>query len=184
MADYRQFLALSRDEDARREIEQRLSQWYEGKQDDLSSRRVIPSDTQQTNQAPPPPGEPDRDLDLYDLISALGERGLHSIWFGSGLECYGERAEDLYAFANQERPIEGRDLLDIASGIQQTIQGDFHAFDPGGTSHWLFLRAWDGSGFYIEIDDPVSKQRLKTQFPSAEEVEGASPPYEGLFIHI
>jgi len=182
IADYRQFLALSQDEDARREIEQRLSQWDEGRRDEVGSRRVIPDNRQNTDQVPSQ--KPDHEPDLYDLITALGERGLKSIWFASGLECYGERAEDLYAFADQERPIEGRDLLDIASGIQQTIQGDFHAFDPGGTSHWLFLRAWDGSGFYIEIDDPKSKERLITQFPSAEEVDGTSPPYEGLFIRI
>jgi hypothetical protein len=117
-------------------------------------------------------------------MAALGERAFHSLWFGSGVECYGEKAEELYAFAAQDRPIEGRDLLQIASGIQQTIRGDFHAFDPGGTSHWLFLRAWEGNGFYIETNDPDSMKRLRTHFPSIEDVDGATPPYEGFFIRI
>jgi len=135
-----------------------------------------------TNQVPAPSGKLDQDPDLYGLIVALGERALHSIWFGSGVECYGETAEELYAFTDQDRPIEGRDFLSITSGIRQTIAGDFTAFDPGATSHWIFIRAWDGSGFYIEIDDPQIEKQLKADFQALEEVEGAYPPYAGLFI--
>jgi hypothetical protein len=98
------------------------------------------------------------------------------------VECYGEKAEELYAFTDQGRSIEGRDFLSIASGIRQTIEGDFQAFDPGANAPWIFIRAWDGSGFYVETDDPKIKERLKTHFQSLEEVEGASPPYVGLFI--
>ena len=105
-----------------------------------------------------------QDLDLYGLIVALGERALNSIWFGSGVDCYGEKAEELYAFTDHNRPIEGGDFLDITSGIRQTIAGDFHAFDPGATSHWIFIRAWDGSGFYIEIDDSQSQGAPEDSF--------------------
>jgi hypothetical protein len=75
-------------------------------------------------------------------------------------------------------------LLQIASGIRQTIEGDFQAFDPGANDPWVFIRAWEGSGFYVEINDHQGRERLKTHFPSVDEVEGASPPYEGLFIRI
>lgn len=182
IADYKQFLVLSQDPSAREEIEQRLSRWNVGKRDSATSHGAVPDDRQQTNQVPLE--ERDQDIDLYDLIIALGERALSSTWFGSGVECYGEKAEELYAFTNQNKPIEGRDLLHITSGIRQTIEGNFTAFDPDATSHWLFIHAWDGSGFYIEINDPKSKERLKTHFQSIEEVEGATPPYEGLFIRI
>jgi tetratricopeptide (TPR) repeat protein len=184
IADYKQFLMLSQDSHAREEVEQRLSQWNVGKPDSTSSRSAVLDDRQKTSQAPSPSGEPDQELDLYSLLVALGERALHSIWFGSDVDCYGEKAEELYAFTDHNRPIQGRDFLAITSGIRQTIQGDFQAFDKGAASHWLFLRAWDGSGFYIETDDPNSKARLKTHFQSMEEVDGASPPYEGLFIRI
>ena len=182
IADYRQFLAISKNSQARSEIEQKLSQWNVDKPDSASARSAVPDDRQKTNQVQSE--APDPDLDLYGLIVALGERAINSIWFGSGVDCYGETAEDLYAFSNHNRPIEGRDFLDITSGIRQTREGDFHAFDPDTTSHWIFIRAWGGSGFYIEIDDSNSKERLKTHFQSVEEVDGASPPYEGLFIRI
>ena len=69
-------------------------------------------------------------------------------------------------------------------GIRQTVAGDFKAFDPGAASHWLFIRAWDGSGFYVETDDAQIVRQLKAHFEAAEKVEGAEPPYMGLFIHI
>jgi hypothetical protein len=80
--------------------------------------------------------------------------------------------------------MEGQDFLRIASGIRQTKEGDFQAFDPGAASPWIFIRAWKGSGFYIETNDPKIKKRLKSNFQSIEDVAGAAPPYEGLFIRI
>lgn len=182
IADYRQFLALSQDENARREIEQKLSRWSEGNQESVNDRGAVRQDRQAPNQVPPT--KPERDFDLYDLLMALGERALHSIWFGSDVKCYGEKAKELYTFANQDRPIEGRDLFQIAAGIRQTTEGDFQAFDPGANTPWIFLRAWKGSGFYVEIDDPQLEKQLKANFQAVEEVEGVSPPYAGLFIHV
>ena len=176
IADYRQFLGLSQNPGAREEIEQKLSRWNEGE------RNAVAEAGQKTDTVTK--GEPDQNPDLYSLIAALGERALNSIWIASGVDCYGENAEELYAIADQNRPVGGRDLSRITSGIRQTIKGDFAAFDQDAASHWLLIRAWDGSGFYIESNDPKSKERLKSHFQSVEEVEGASPPYESLFIHI
>ena len=180
--DYRQFLALSRDVNTQAEIEQKLKQ-LEAALPDRAGRADADLDDRQTKDPVPSQG-PDQALDLYDLMAALGDRALHSIWFGSGVECYGEKAEDLYALTGQDKPIDGHDLLPITSGIDRTIQGDFQAFDPGAASPWIFIRAWEERGFYVETDDPGSYERLKTRFQKVEEVDGASPPYRGLFIHI
>jgi tetratricopeptide (TPR) repeat protein len=182
IADYRQFLALSQDENARLQIEQKLSQWNEGKQNDADKQSEVPDRGQKTNQVKME--KPDQSLDLYDLFTALGERALNSTWFGSGVNCSGEKAEELYALTNQDKPIEGRDLLSIASGIRKTRQGDFQAFDAGANAPWVFIRAWEGSGFYVETNDAKIKKQLQTHFPSIEEVDGASPSYEGLFLSI
>lgn len=182
IADYRQFLAISQDPQARDEIEQKLRQWNEGNRNSLSSPNVAPDKRQKTDQIELE--KPGRDLDLYDLLTALGERALSSAWQGSGVNCHGETAEELSSFTDYNRPIPGPDMLRIAYGISQTIDGDFTAFDPGATYHWLLLRAWGGRGFYIEINDPRSEERLRAHFPALEEVEGASAPYKSLFIRI
>ena len=197
-ADYKKFLELSQDADAREEIEDRLSQLREGRRDApgttrdlflwdklrgwMRRRGVVPDEGQKTDQVPSE--SPEQALDLYDLIVALGDRAINSIWFGNGVECYGESAEELHALTEQNQPIEGGDLLSITAGIRQTLAGDFQAFDPGAATPWIFIRAWEGRGFYIETDDAQIEQQLKTHFPSVEEVDGATPPYAGLFIRI
>ena len=182
IADYRRFLAISQNSQARDEIEQRLSQWNVRTQTSAGQPDTIPDEGQKTDQVLSE--KPDQVLDLHDLIAALGERALRSTWFGSGVECYGEKAEELYAFTDHDKAMAGHDLLEITSGIQQTIHGDFQAFDPGTASPWIFIRAWEGSGFYIETNDPRSRERLSAHFQAVEEVQGAAPPYTGLFIHI
>ena len=181
-ADYRQFLSLTQDANARAEIEQKLSQWNVDEPDGANHRSPVPDARHKTHQGQPE--EPDQVLDLHGLLIALGERALHSTWFGSGVDCYGEKAAELHAFTDQNKPIEGRDLLHITTGIRQTIEGDFQAFDPGATSPWIFIRAWDGTGFHIETNDPEIKNQLKQHFQAVDDVEGADPPYEGLFIRI
>lgn len=181
-ADYRQFLVISQNAQAREEVEQRLRQWKMRERQGVHRQDVDPSDRQKTDS--PTLNEPDQDVDLHSLIAALGERALRSIWFGSGAECYGENADELHAVTDQNEPIEGREILRITSGVRQTIAGDFQAFDPGADAPWIFIRAWDGSGFYVETSDPKIKERLQAQFEEMQQVEGAQPPYESLFIPV
>ena len=196
-SDYNKFLELSQDANARQEVEQRLRQWEPRSQDDDDITREmliaklgrwvgrlggVSDKRQKTDEVPPLSRQQKPNLDLYVLIAALGERAIESIWLASGVQCDGESAEELYAPASQNQPIEGGDLLAISAGIRQTLAGDFHAFDTGASSHWLLIRAWEGNGFYVETKDSNSIDRLKTHFPWAEEVEGAAPPYASLFI--
>jgi tetratricopeptide (TPR) repeat protein len=179
VSDYEQFLVLTQNSPAKAEIEQKLSRWQAETQ---SIQSVMRHDGETTNSMGLE--SPDEKLDLYDLLFILGERVIHSIWFGSNVNCYGEKAEELHAFADYNRPINGQDFLRIASGIHQTIEGDFTAFDPDTTSPWIFIRAWDGTGFYVETNDHQSRKQLMTRFQKAEEMENVTPPYMGLFIPI
>ena len=201
-SDYKKFLELSQDANARDEVEQRLRQWERGRSEapeehditqDLLIAKLgrwvgrlgrVSGERQKTDEVQSPSGQQEPSLDLYALIAALGERALESIWLANGVQCEGESAEELYALTQENQPIEGGDLLAISAGIRQTFAGDFHAFDPGASSHWIFIRAWEGNGFYIETNDSNSIDLLKTRFPWAEEVEGAAPPYASLFIRI
>ena len=72
-------------------------------------------------------------------------------------------------FYRPKQPIDGRDLLQITSGIRQIIDGDFHAFDASMTAHWILTRVGEGSRLYIETNDPKITERLKTRFQAVEE---------------
>lgn len=181
-ADYRQFLVRSQNPQAKKEIEQKLRQWNEEKRKASNSQRVASDSEQRVPQVAA--RSPGRERDLHSLIVALGERALDSTWYGRSVECYGERAEELHALTDGNMPIEGADFLSITSGILQTIRGDFQAFDPGADSPWIWIRAWEGDGFYAETDDPEIKVRLQSRFESVEQVSGATPPYEGVFVRI
>ena len=182
IADYRQFLAISKNPQLRKEIEHRLNQLNADKNPGTGR---LSSSAEESPVAPQTPLEKTgQQPDLHALIVSLGRRALDSIWFGNDVECYGEKAEELNALTRQNTPIEGRDFLSITSSIRQTVRGDFYALDPDADAHWLWIRAWDGSGFYVETDDPKIRERLQSRFHSLEDVEGASPPYVGFFIHI
>jgi tetratricopeptide (TPR) repeat protein len=182
IADYQQFLDLSRDEDAKREIEQRLSQWKQAVSKEEQNRGSVREDRQKLAQAGS--GKQGQRSDFYRLVAAFGDRSLRSTWFGGGVDCNGETADQLYALTAQNLPIEGDDFLRLAAGIRQIMAGDFQAFDPGEDSPWVFLRTWEGNGFYVETDDPQVEKQLKVHYQAVEEVEGASPPYQGFFIRI
>lgn len=182
ISDYSHFLSISQNAPVREEVSQRLRQWKEEARERTGNRNVPPQKDHETQRGASE--KSDQQFDLHALLVALGNRALESVWFGSEVECYGEQRDELYRLTKLNRPIPGRDLLAIAAGIRQTVAGDFQAFDPRASDPWIFIRAWNGAGFYIETNDPQVKQDLKSQLPALEEVEGATAPYESLFISL
>ena len=182
ISDYKQVLLQSQDKNTRKEIEQRLSQWNAIEDKNGGKGSSAPKGREKTKQVQLE--KSDLKIDLYELIDALGERALNSTWLGSDVNCIGEKAKELYAFTGRNKPIQGHDLLQIALGIRQTVHGDFQAFDGDDATPWLFIRAWEGNGFYIETNDHQIKKHLIAYFPTVEDVADVPPPYEGLFIHI
>jgi tetratricopeptide (TPR) repeat protein len=174
IADYGQFLTLSQDPGTRQEIEQKLREWNAGEVKQESTGRPAREDRQ----------KPSQNRDLHGLIMSLGKRTFDSTWLGTGVTCRGEKAEELKAATDPDQPIQGRDFVSLTSGIRKTITGDFQAFDPGADAPWIFIRAWQGNGFYVETNDARISERLKARFPATEEVEGAAPPYVGLFVRL
>ncbi len=124
-----------------------------------------------------------QDLDLHSIILALGERAQHAVWQISGVDCFRANAKELWLINDTQQPVAGNELLRITAGIVQTIDGCLKAFDKGSAAHWFYLRAWDGSGFYIETNDPEIKASLQARFQNVtDDVEEARLPYEALFI--
>jgi hypothetical protein len=116
-------------------------------------------------------------VDLFDIITILGDRAVNSTWLGHGLECFGEGAEELYSYTDHDLAISGTDLLRITSKIYQTIDGDLKAYENDLPSHWILIRAWDGTGFYFETNDPTIKELFKDRFDFFEDVEAEYQPH-------
>jgi len=125
-------------------------------------------------------------VDLFEIITILGDRAVNSTWVGHGLECFGDGAEELYSFTDNDLAISGKDILRLTSQIYQTIDGDLKAYENNSPSHWIFIRAWDGTGFYFETNDPSVKELYKTRFDFYENVEAEyqpHPPYVNFFLN-
>jgi len=129
------------------------------------------------------PRKPGSSFDVHAILVALGDRAINSVWQVSGIDCFGENAEELWSLADNQRSVSGNDLLRITAGIYQTVDGYFKAFDRGATSYWFYMRAWDGSGFHIETIDEKIKKHLQSEFQEVNDEE-AQHPYQGLFISV
>ena len=71
--------------------------------------------------------------ELADLLEALGERALNLQWECRNVEVSGgEKAQDLYSLDDNKLRVSGTQLLEVARGITQTIEGTFVGFDAAG----------------------------------------------------
>ena len=107
------------------------------------------------------------DFDLIDILCQFEIETKLSVWRVERLECLGRNAERLHSLADRDVRIPGDQLMDIARGLLQTIDGDFSAYQPGTERCWLRLRAVDSTCFVIESNDEII-QRVKSRFANAK----------------
>ncbi len=89
------------------------------------------------------------EFDLYDVLLAIGEPAIDSIWIADGTECLGKSAEEIHACDKTQLQIPGKEFVRMASRIYQTIEGCFYAYHESSKNPWLVIRAVDGSGFDV-----------------------------------
>ena len=101
--------------------------------------------------------------ELAHVIATLGDEALSCEWACSGVECFGERAEELHELSDTGRRLSGHKLLAIASGISQTIEGYFRAFRDGEPQPWIIVRAVEGE-FDVQTDESAIFARVRDRF--------------------
>src|ERR1700722_5795195 len=104
------------------------------------------------------------DVDLADVLQALGSRAVRSEWSGTGLQYCSTDERDVSSLelaASGER-VSGTALLADQSCILQVIHGEFRAFDAGAL--WVILSVVDGSWWEVVSDDPAVFAAIKAQF--------------------
>ena len=104
-------------------------------------------------------------FDLIDVLQLLGPDALKAAWTLEDVECLGETSDDLHAVSDSGEPISGRRLLELASGVSQTIDGDFYCYRNGLPSRpWVTIRAIDSSAFDVDSEDATVIGRIKGHF--------------------
>src|SRR5438128_988190 len=103
--------------------------------------------------------------DLVDILRLLGPSATKSEWQISGVECAGGvAAEDLHRLADRPDRVPGGDLLSLAAGITQVIDGMFAGYRKGEARPRITIRAVDSSAFDVQSDDQEALARLKQHF--------------------
>jgi hypothetical protein len=113
-------------------------------------------------------------VDLVDILRVLGPSAVDSEWQISGVECAGgAAAEKLHQLADRRARGSGRELLSLAAGATQVIEGVFAGYHKGEARPWITIRAVDSSAFDVQSDDEDALARLKQHFRNVTEFGGA-----------
>jgi hypothetical protein len=102
-------------------------------------------------------------FDLIDILRVLGGDATGATWRCNDVEATGPLADELHRAADRGDTITGQELLRIAAGVDQVIDGDFRGFTVANEP-WLRIRAVDSSLFVVVALDDGVLARLRTAF--------------------
>src|SRR5690349_16487006 len=88
-------------------------------------------------------------VDLIDILRVVGRDSESSSWLCRNVKCTGDLAEALHRVSDAESAISGAEMLRLAGGVLQIIDGDFEAYRPGEIRPWLVVRAIDSSAYAV-----------------------------------
>ncbi len=111
-------------------------------------------------------------FDLREVLAVIGDSALASSWRCQYVECMGDNADGMHKISNEGRIVSGGELVQIASGILQTIDGIFEAYRDEANSPWLVIRAVDSSSFDVLSSDSKVLEKVRRSF---REVTGLPP---------
>src|SRR5215510_2073463 len=87
-------------------------------------------------------------FDLRDILGCARDRVNGSTWVCDHVECIGRTASDVHAASESGAELSGSRLLELADGIDQTIDGAFSAY-LSSQRPWCVIRSIDGSEFVV-----------------------------------
>lgn len=109
-------------------------------------------------------------FDLKDLLACLGSVATKLRWQVRDLECMGRRADELHDLAERGDLIAGAQLVVLAEGIDQVIDGEFLGYEAGSESPTVVLLAVDSSSWDIASTHEVLLDAFRRRFVAVVEV--------------
>jgi hypothetical protein len=103
-------------------------------------------------------------FDLIDILRLAGPDAESSSWHCRNVECTGDLAEELHRVSDAGSALTGVEMLRLAGGLLQVIDGDFEAYRPGETRPWLVVRAIDSSEYAAITQDERLLARVRERF--------------------
>jgi len=103
-------------------------------------------------------------ITLGDLLRIVGEAVHASSWRLAGVEALGASADELHTASDAGAVVTGEDLLRIAEGVDQVIDGYFRAYRTGEHEPWLILRAVDSTSWDVASKSSHTLDAIRQQY--------------------
>jgi hypothetical protein len=103
-------------------------------------------------------------FDLIDILRLAGPDAEASSWRCRNVECTGDLAEELHRASDAESALTGVEMLRLAVGVVQVIDGEFEAYRPDEHRPWLVVRAIDSSEYAVVTQDERLLARIRERF--------------------
>lgn len=103
-------------------------------------------------------------FDLIDILRLAGPDAELSSWRCRNVECTGDLAQELHRVSDAESVLTGAEMLRLAGGVLQVVDGDFEACRPGETRPWLVVRAIGSSEYAVITPDAGLLARVRERF--------------------
>ena len=103
-------------------------------------------------------------FDLIDLLRIAGPAVATHRWICRDVEAFGPSAEALHAASDLGTVLSGDELIRIASGISQVIDGDFRTIAEPGAPTWLRIRAIDSTEYVVATADEAVLAQIRAAF--------------------
>jgi hypothetical protein len=116
-------------------------------------------------------------VDLIDILRLCESDVLVSSWRLRDVDCLGDLADEFMRLGESEATVSGPELVRLASGVYQVIEGEFEAYHPGEATFWLVVRAIDSTLYVVITEDQDLLARVRARFrdvrPLPEDAEYA-----------
>lgn len=108
---------------------------------------------------------------LSELLTLLTGPAMLLTWILSDVEAVGSEAEALQEAAEADRRLTFDELLQLAKGVAQVIDGEFVGYDSHQEKR-LVIRAVDSSAFDVESDDETVVRLVEGKFSQTMRYDG------------
>ena len=101
---------------------------------------------------------------LIDILRLCEPKARQSSWHVDGVDSLGLLSDVFNRIGDDKAVVEGDELLRLAAGVYQIIDGNFAARLPCDDTLWLSISAIDSSYYAIATDDKALLARIRARY--------------------
>jgi len=114
-------------------------------------------------------------VDLKNILCFLENAAADTEWKISAVESSGgEGAEKLHELSDHQARLSSRALFQLASRVNQIIDGTFTGYRKGQLQPWIIIQAVDSSAYDVYCAEQTILDKIKQHFERVEAIPAAA----------